>query len=241
MKQLEKIIKEISNSSNLNGKNVIDEIKNALQEKDSDAYSKWREDRFNVNHLFYGQDTLLHLAAENDSIETVEALIKNGANINAVDHFEETPLHHATRFGEVDVMKVLIKNGASVNAVDQIGDTPLHTAIQEAPWYLTTAIVKVLIENGADVNAVSGCSEKMPLHSTATLSDSVDTVRVLIKNGANVNAVDFDKNTPLHLAAKYGCLEIAQTLIENGADSNVINEERERCLYTLLLRMITWK
>lgn len=221
MKSLEEILKEISKE------NIIDEMKNALRKKDLDTYNKWEEDKFNINHIFYGQDTLLHFAAEDDTMEIAKALIKNGANVNVVGRFGTTPLHHAARFGEVEVMKILIENGANVNAADKAGNTPLHRAIEEAPCYLKVGIIKALIENGADINAVNKCGENTPLHSTASFNDSVDVVRILIENKANVNVVDNLGNTPLHLATQEGCVSIVQILIENGANINAINEYDE--------------
>ena len=45
----------------------------------------------------------------------------------------------------------------------------------------------------------------------------------LIKNGEDVNAIDKNKDTPLHLASRYGKLELVKLLIEHGADMNVKN------------------
>lgn len=36
--------------------------------------------------------------------------------------------------------------------------------------------------------------------------------------GASVNAADRDKNTPLHIAARYGHELLASKLVEHGAD-----------------------
>lgn len=36
--------------------------------------------------------------------------------------------------------------------------------------------------------------------------------------GASVNAADCDKNTPLHIAARYGHELLASKLVEHGAD-----------------------
>jgi ankyrin repeat protein len=53
---------------------------------------------------------------------------------------------------------------------------------------------------------------------------------VLIKEGADVNAVDEDEDTPLHLAAHRGQVEIAKVLIQNGADVNAVDGDKRTAL-----------
>mgnify|MGYP003319189623 CR=1 FL=1 len=46
------------------------------------------------------------------------------------------------------------------------------------------------------------------IHHAATYGH-VDVAKVLIQNGADVNAVDKDKETPLHLAAVNGYVDLS--------------------------------
>ena len=58
------------------------------------------------------------------------------------------------------------------------------------------------------------------LHDAAK-TDQIDTVRRLLKEGHPVNAGDPSFGlTPLHFAVRNGCVEIAQLLLEHGADLN---------------------
>ena len=45
--------------------------------------------------------------------------------------------------------------------------------------------------------------------------------RLLISRGAKVNAIDKYGSTPLHVAAYYGKLKVAQLLMDNGAEKNI--------------------
>ncbi|MDG7055809.1 MAG: ankyrin repeat domain-containing protein, partial [Wolbachia endosymbiont of Menacanthus eurysternus] len=177
-----------------------------------------------MNHVFYGEAALLHLAAKYGIVEMVKALIENGANLNVADNFGEVPLCYAVQYGEVEVMRILIENNADVKALNEFGEGLLHLAAQGVPGCSKTAIVKLLIDNGADVDAISVLGKKTPLHSATTLNNNIDIVRALIENGASVNVLDFYENTPLHYAAQYGCLGIVKILIENGADVNRVNK-----------------
>lgn len=74
--------------------------------------------------------TPLHLACLSQSIETVELLIKYGANVNAIYRDGRTALHAAIvkQSRCLDCCNALLKAGANVNKADNYGYTPLHIA-----------------------------------------------------------------------------------------------------------------
>ena len=58
----------------------------------------------------------------------------------------------------------------------------------------------------------------------------VNKIQELIRSNGNLNAQDAEGNTVLLLAARGGHLEIAQTLIDAGADVNLPNEHGNTAL-----------
>ncbi|KAI8056426.1 ankyrin repeat-containing domain protein [Thamnidium elegans] len=50
----------------------------------------------------------------------------------------------------------------------------------------------------------------------------IDIVKYLLEKGANVNIEDFEKDTPLYVAET---VEMAQLLLDHGADPKRVNEE----------------
>ena len=84
-------------------------------------------------------------------------------------------------------------------------------------------VVKVLINNGAHINHML-----------------IEGLR-LIDNGANVNANDNDNygRTPLHRASEKGHVDVAEVLIDNGADTSTPRTMMDgRCCTMLVSTMV---
>ena len=92
-----------------------------------------------------------------------------------------------------------------------------RTLLQEAVGTGNLALVELLLSLGVDLNAGSHAA----LYSLANecRTGGADIVRVLVAHGSDVNASENVKRcTPLHMAARRGSLEIAQALLDCGAN-----------------------
>ena len=59
---------------------------------------------------------------------------------------------------------------------------------------------------------------------------------MLFENGANVNAVEKDNWAALQIAASYGHVDVANVLIQNGADVNTGRfESKNACLIVMMM------
>ena len=119
-----------------------------------------------------------------------------------------TRLHLAVANGSLDAVKALLAGSANPNARNNQGNTPLHLANGNI------AIIKELLAGGANPTIKNNLGEK-PLGITAV-------------NGANdINTKHCPKNrngnTPLHVAAENGDLELVKQLVTKGADINAKN------------------
>ena len=98
----------------------------------------------------------------------------------------------------------------------------LHIAIERNH----VKVIKFLLKNGIDVNAKDDFGWSA-LH-LAVYFKNLNIVKLLVTNKADVNSKITTKsglnNTPLHIAAKKGCCEILEYLIEMGADFNQFNK-----------------
>jgi len=150
--------------------------------------------------------TPLYLACENANPAMIERLLKAGADANAVSTEGETALMTVARTGVVEAAKVLLDHGANVDAREEWhGQTALMWAVDEQH----PAMVKELIAHGADVNAVSNVN-KWERQNTAEPRE-----KWLPLGGL----------TPLLFAARQGCVECEQILLDAGANVNTTDPD----------------
>ena len=150
--------------------------------------------------------TPLYLACENANAAIIERLLKAGADPNSVSTEGETALMTVARTGVVEAAKVLLDHGAKVDAREEWhGESALMWAVDEQH----PAMVKELIAHGADVNAVSNVN-KWERQNTAEPRE-----KWLPLGGL----------TPLLFAARQGCVECAQILLDAGAKINTTDPD----------------
>lgn len=99
------------------------------------------------------------------------------------------------------------------------GRTLLHAASQDG----ASAIAEELLQRGADPNALDRYGHA-PLYFAAT----PEMVHVLARHGADLDAQDTVKRcTALHMAARFGRLEVASALLDCGARLDVPDRSGE--------------
>ena len=170
--------------------------------------------------------TPLHWAAAHGRGPAVAALLAAGADVDARTYGGTRPLHRwAYRNGAPAVLEALLAAGASIHSGDGLGETPLHTAA-EAP---NLRSVRALLDAGAKVDA-SDMYGAAPL-LTAAFRGHLAVVEALLDAGAGVNrrgavfahSEDERNNvTALHMAVMGGALEVADLLLERGAEVNAL-------------------
>ena len=153
-----------------------------------------------------GRSALL-LAAEDGSLESVEALLRNGADPNRRAANGETCLGRAVIGAHANVAARLLAAGADVDAPAANGQTPLIIAVRTG----NVATVELLLEAGADVNGKELGSGNTALMYAAN-SGFADLVETLLTRGADVDATASDGWTAIQAAEMVGETAIVERL-----------------------------
>ncbi|MDT4897463.1 MAG: ankyrin repeat protein 50 [Acidobacteriota bacterium] len=162
------------------------------------------------------------------SDETINALMKAGADINAVDSDGSTTLMEAIGYHKEEVAKILLRAGAHVNARDKPG----RTALMRAAFSSTLDFVSLLIKSGADVNAADARGQTALVYAADSpyVVVRADVTKALIAAGANVNAADEKGRTTLMLAAQRAPVDMLKALLDGGALINAKDKEGQTAL-----------
>lgn len=137
---------------------------------------------------------------DHEVLNTVDSLLRRGADPTVGDSRGLFPLHEACRTTSVNaqtklaIVKKLLDYKSPVNAAAKGDETPLHAASSCSE----VTIVEELLRRGADPT-VRDCDGRTPLHVASALSTEEVVETLLSSPGALVDAVDDRGATPLHL------------------------------------------
>ena len=93
----------------------------------------------------------LHICIEGLDPDTVDLLIKSGANLMAVDNYNDNLLHCAVETANISTTKLLANKGIDINGLNNDRETPLHLAVKNRDF----EHVQFLVENGANLSILN--------------------------------------------------------------------------------------
>jgi ankyrin repeat protein len=189
----------------------------------------------------------LMLAARSGSADTAARLIENGADINARESTHgQTALMVAAGLNRADVVKLLLARGADATVASTVVDLNVLTApVDFDP-------VRGSVEQGGPIatnrprevpgltrpyryNELIGAQGGLTALHFAVRQGAAEAVTALVDSGVAVNlASPGDKATPLLVALINGHFDIAATLLDRGADANLVSDAGVSPLYATL-------
>lgn len=148
-------------------------------------------------------------------LEVLKLLAELGAPIDETSPLDGiTPAHVAAGMGNVSALEMLAGFGASLSKRSTVtGVIPVHVAIVGGH----VAAVEVLLRLGAQVDVAAVLAGGLPAHGL--WNAPVEIAEALVRHRASVNHVGrhLDGQTPLHVAAHHGRLDLVDTLLRVGA------------------------
>lgn len=203
---------------------VLDELEMLkLFEKYNPDYNE--SDNYGSNALFFTR-----------KVETVNYLLKNGADINKKNKSGRTPLiQHSLAYENQDHVKFLLEKGADINAQDNEGVTTLMFAVQTDK----TKIIDICLSEKADIN-IKDNEGKTALFHTISSFGILENVKSMTENMFGDYArTDYVKNymNQKKMEETDTAIRLIKLLVSNGADINAQdNKGNTLLMYAIALR-----
>ena len=164
-----------------------------------------------------GGETALMTAARSGNVAALRALIAGGADVGArVGSTGQTALMWAASRNNTEAVKMLLEAGADLNArTGRTSPAPKPDG--------TAAAANALVPNfeGGRSMFNGAPATGFTAYLFAVRSGSVEAVKALLDAGANVNDTVSDGSTALVLAAANAHWQLADLLLDRGADPNL--------------------
>lgn len=175
-------------------------------------------------------ETALMSAVACERMGMVSALLERGAMIGCRNDYGETALHYAAvQTDSKEMLEVLldgyersseVKEAGYIDTQNDEGNTALHLATRDEARKMRIEAGKALQQLQAEESTSDTEARMCPAYVMQKSAEKnlTASVRLLLKRGANPNCANEIGRRPLHNAAANGYVQMAQVLLDHGAD-----------------------
>ncbi|KAK6174426.1 hypothetical protein SNE40_017704 [Patella caerulea] len=176
----------------------------------------------------YNNETMLHLACRNGTLETVRHLINQGFDIHTKGRIGRTCilLCSQSQTQATEKIELLRLNGCNMFDIDEDEHTMLHLACMSG----TLETVRHLISLGLDINAKCRINGTCILHCGQSETQTIEKIEFLMSKGGNINDTDFQNNGILHIDCALGTLDTVKHLLDLGLNINTKGFKGSTCM-----------
>lgn len=187
----------------------------------------------NYDAITSGGWTPLAIAAHKRNWDHVRLLLRHGADPSAGNEFHQAIIA-AAEDGEMDILRQLLR------AVDHIDDSAWRSPFQAAALSGRVEAVKLLLDHGVGVTCIARRDGLSCALFNAVMKNHLNVARLLLGAGAHVNRPSLPyQRTPLIDAADYSHIEMAQLLLEHGADVKAVTNGDASAIHYAAYRGLT--
>jgi ankyrin repeat protein len=168
--------------------------------------------------------------------DTIDFLLRKGADVNAVDGFGRTALHwailgtsHALGGVEKEILRKLCgAKGVAVNQRDSQGESPLFMAVEQ----MNLEVVKLVLQiDGVDVNIANNEGVAPLIFSIGRNRKDIFDALIDATDALNINGVDSEGETPLAFAVSSASKFVPALLQIDGVDIEHADNEGRTPLF----------
>ncbi len=157
------------------------------------------------------------------SIYTGQAMVRDFLRTKLLARGVPLDLFEAAAVGDGGRLQEIVRaDSSATNSFSGDGWTALHLVAA----FGTPSAAQVLIACGARVDAVSKNAQRnQPLHAALALGRNRETIELLLAHGADADAVQVGGYTPIFSAATANRKDLAELLIQHGANPHRKNDQ----------------